>query len=295
MANKELVYKTFQELLDEVSLDFHTYSNEGMIEPSQLIKTAQKVNYDLGLRIQQTKSDILDIHNGKARLPDDFYTLNYALICSHYKRIQPKLQGRHTEDVLITETTDTCNKCHKIISCEDVDITTLCNCEKVYTNDCGDSYQVIHKLGFDTWLYDEFEQLTFKPGRLIDKNSFNLQCKSRHNAEIKNGFIYTNLIHGKLHINYEGNMEDEEGNLLVLDHSMINEYYEYSLKQRILENLYINGEDVVQKLQLIEQRLRAARNYALSIVNTPDFSELKAIWEMNRKAQHSKYYSMFVK
>ena len=88
-------------------------------------------------------------------------------------------------------------------------------------------------------------------------------------------------------------MEDEDGNLLVLDHPMINEYYEYAIKQRVLENLYMNGEDVAQRMQLIEQRLRAARNYALTIVNTPDYAEMKNLWETNRRAQYAKYYDMF--
>jgi len=65
------------------------------------------------------------------------------------------------------------------------------------------------------------------------------------------------------------------------------------MKQRILENLYMNGEDVVNKIQLIEQRLRPARNNALSIVNTPDFEEMQQLWETNRKAQYYKYYDMF--
>ena len=33
------------------------------------------------------------------------------------------------------------------------------------------------------------------------------------------------------------------------------------------------GENVSQQLGLVEQRLRAARNNALSFVNTPDFKE----------------------
>ena len=88
-------------------------------------------------------------------------------------------------------------------------------------------------------------------------------------------------------------MEDEEGNLMVLDNPYVNEYYEYAVKQRLLENLYMNGEDVVQKLNLVEQRLRAARNNALSLVNTPNFAEMYKMWEMNRKAQYTKYYDMF--
>jgi hypothetical protein len=49
----------------------------------------------------------------------------------------------------------------------------------------------------------------------------------------------------------------------------------------------------MQKMQLIEQRLRAARNNALTIVNTPNFSEMKKLWETNRKAQYGRYYNMF--
>ena len=110
---------------------------------------------------------------------------------------------------------------------------------------------------------------------------------------IKNNFIYTNIDNGKLFISYQGALEDNEGNLLVMDHPMINEYYEYAIKQRLLENLYINGEDVAQKLQLIEPRLKMARNNALSMVNMPDFAEMKKVWELNRKGMYHKYYDMF--
>ena len=89
-------------------------------------------------------------------------------------------------------------------------------------------------------------------------------------------------------------LEDDDGNLLVPDHDMLNEYYEYALKQRILENLIMNDEpQAAAKLQLIETRYRAARNNALSIVNTPNFSEMKQVWAANRKAMYGRYYDMF--
>ena len=59
--NTQIKYRTFDELMDEVRLDFFTYEMEGMIEPSQLIKVAQKVNYDLGLRIYTEKQKVLEI------------------------------------------------------------------------------------------------------------------------------------------------------------------------------------------------------------------------------------------
>jgi len=60
-----------------------------------------------------------------------------------------------------------------------------------------------------------------------------------------------------VYISYQGAMEDEDGNLLVLDHPYCNEYYEYALKERILENMVFAGENVGQQLALIAQKLRA--------------------------------------
>jgi len=68
---------------------------------------------------------------------------------------------------------------------------------------------------------------------------------------------------------------------------------EIRLKKRILENLAMNGENVGQRLNLIMGELRAARNQALSLVNTPNFAEIKQIWVTNRKAQYARYYDMF--
>lgn len=278
-----MLYRTFDQLLNEVGADFTTYNNEGMIEPGQLIKVAQRVNYDLGLKIHGTKEKILDIEKSKTRVPEDFYVLNYAYLCGHYTVEDPVMHGRHTENVILDETT--CRTCGNL--------TEVCICEKTYTVECktGEKIyvQVVEKRKHEKRVYDTFERIhiatsTGKIDALNDRG---------RNGYIKNGFIYTNIEQGRLFISYQGALEDEDGNLLVLDHPMINEYYEYAIKQRILENLYINGEDVAQKMQLVEQRLRVARNNALSIVNTPDFAEMYKLWQVNRKAMHSKYYDSF--
>jgi hypothetical protein len=132
-----------------------------------------------------------------------------------------------------------------------------------------------------------------KPSQEIECDCPNLYYDSPNEGWIKNGFLYTTFPHGKVYLNYQGALEDDDGNLLVPDHDLLNEYYEYALKQRLLENLYMNGEDVSQKLGLIEQRLKAARNNALSMVNTPNFAEMKKLWWTNRKAMYGKYYDMF--
>ena len=288
----ELQYRTFDQLLDEVSVDFTTYSNEGMIEPAQLIKVAQRVSYDLGLRIHGTKEKIIDIEKNKAKLPDDFYVLNYAYLCGEVTVASPVMHGRHTENVILDprhcKTVDGQNVCTK---CGEVD--TTCLCERTYTVECktGEKVyvQVVEKRKYETRTYNNFQKISISTstGRIDALND------RGNNGYIKNGFVYSNVEEGKLFISYQGALQDDDGNLLVLDHPVINEYYEYAMKQRILENLYMNGEDVSQRIQLVEQRLRAARNNALSIVNTPDFAEMYKLWQTNRKAMYSKYYDMF--
>ena len=61
----ELQYKTFDELLDSVKIDLRTYDLEGMIDNQSLIKVAQRVNYELGLRINPNRTKMLEITNLK--------------------------------------------------------------------------------------------------------------------------------------------------------------------------------------------------------------------------------------
>ena len=55
----------------------------------------------------------------------------------------------------------------------------------------------------------------------------------------------------------------------------------------------MDNVNVTAQYQLVTAELRAARNAAFSIVNTPNFSEMMKMWAANRKSMYSKYYNMF--
>lgn len=279
-------YRTFDELVEAVRVDLPVQANEGQIEPAQLIKIVQLVNHDLGLRIQQDAEAILEVDSNKARLPLDFHILNRAFLLGSYKITTPVIHGRHTEERIIEPGEGT------IVS--NTAPTGCCsNAKKVQITPCGDYYQVVETFKTETRTYEEFTPLELSPSKYIGKNCPNVGQKENNKATIRDGFIFTNFQTGKIYMSYLGSMIDDEGNLLVIDHPQLNEYYEYALKERILENLMMMNEPVDKQLQYVLSKKREARNNALSYVNTPDFAEMKALWSMNRKAMYHKYYNPF--
>jgi hypothetical protein len=317
--NYTLRYRTFDQLLDDVQVDFQNLSLQNMIEPQQLIKVAKRVTYDLGLRIMMTKEALLEVKKNKVRLPDDFFVLNYSLICDELTINEPVIQGTDIQEVKMipqyrqtpgtinpcTDPTVNCNKCGtpcggcgcqtKPSNCVTLpDGQSYCNNPKLQLDCKGDVYELVQVVKSQQRVYKRLWPLRIiNNAQTIACDCPNLYVKSPQEAWIKDNFLYTNFETGNVYISYQGQLEDEQGNLLVPDHPEINEYYEYAIKQRILENLLMNDEPVTAKLQMVEARLRQARNYALTIVNTPNFAEMKEMWWTNRRAQYGKYYDMF--
>lgn len=319
--NYTLDYRTFDELVADAASDFKKYQLEGIIDSQDLIKVAKRVNYDLGLRIFQTREVVLEVEKNKVRLPNDFYVLNFAFVCNKYSVKQYLPQGTHIEerpvgqiapeyqqappvdvdfctDIIVPDVP--CDPCDPCAQCNEPTCGDTCNAccakpESCTLNCKGEVNQIVQVLKSETRHYESMRPLTIaKNAKAVDQDCPNLSWESPFSAYIKDGWLYTSFETGKVYLNYQGMMEDCDGNLLVPEHPLLNEYYEYALKQRILENLIMNDEVVnPQKIQLIEQRFRVARNAALSLVNTPNFAELKSFYQANRKAFYNKYYSMF--
>jgi hypothetical protein len=317
--NYTLKYRTFDQLLEDVSIDFNTFALENMIEPQQLIKLAKKINYELGLRLNQTKEVLLEVHHGKVKLPDDFYTFNFAFICGDYQTVvgyDGYAGGTNIQEIPYNEfpakTVLNCCEAPKDQPCcfngkqgvcvthnpdqpyGDTCIAPRVVTPRVFMNCKNEAYELVQVINpSQTRVYRSMIPLRMKASQEIECDCPNLYYNTHNQGWIKHGFLFTTFQESTVYLNYQGQMEDDNGNLLVPDHDLLNEYYEYAFKQRILENLLMNGEDVAQRIQIIEARVRTARNNAMSLVNTPNFRELYDIWWTNRRAQYSKYYDMF--
>jgi len=301
----KLKYRTYDQLIAEVQSDFRMFNLNDFMNPQEFIKVAKRCNYDLGFKLFSTKEEIIEVEKGKARLPNNFNVLNFAFVLSSHSQTVPVISGTHVESVplainynpgpneIITcaepvVTPSNCNSCGQIACGCNMTCNVRLNCK-------GEETVLIQRTKFETRRWSEMYRLTItNSSQFVDFDCPNKQWNSKNKAYIKNNFIFPSFPTGKIYLNYQSSLEDDEGNLLVPDHDLLNEYYEYAIKQRILENMIMNGEVVNQmQIQLIEKNLKAARNNALTMVNTPDFNELRRIWETNRKAQFSKYFKMF--
>jgi len=290
-------YRTFDELLNDVTIDFSAYALEGMVQPQQLIKVAIRVNYDLGLRIHRTKDAVIEVEHNKSQLPSDFKYLNYAWVCGNYKVVNTPPSGTHidTTQPKYVPAPDGGD----VGPCDDPTCKDVCVVKNCEGSKNENEYMLIQRIGAEQYReYSEFFPLRIKNhatggAKFCEDFCPNINEQSLDIAEIRGKHLITNFKSGKVYLNYQGSMENEEGDLLVLDHPYCNEYYEYALKERILENMLFNGENVSQQMSLIQLKLKQSRNNALGFVNTPDFKEMQKIWEVNRRAQYHNYYNMF--
>lgn len=320
-GNVELKYKTFDSLLADVMVDFRSYASENLIEPQELLRVTKWVNSDLGLRIYTPKEDILELEKGKVRLPYDFYSFNYGLLCDEgsYTIIPP--QGVNIDMIPYPSYKDapvvdscsepcsteepSCGNCGNCTSCcPDVIEVPGYNPLKPYGDTCvtprvfmdckNNAFELVQILRTETrrWKY-------MLPLRLVSPNNQispccpNLSVRCADIIWINDKFLHSNLDCGKIYINYEGALENENGEILILDHDKVTPYYEYKLKHRILENLFVNGEDVERRLLYIKEQLRLARIEAWAVVKMPNFKEMMDLRTLNHKAYNSRFVDMF--
>jgi hypothetical protein len=260
-----LNYKKASAIFLSVAEDLKSFADEGMIDNSSLIKIIQRCNSFLGLKLNQEKEAIIEISGGKAKLPNDFLSVNFILLCLAYKTNVTTAAGFNIEYSSRS-------------SEESGDIITVTN---------GGGHEVV---------FNEFDTVKLIQTNVsyINKGCPNDTSKSLNEVKLKDGYIYTNFPVGTIYLNYTGTLEDEDGDLLVLDHPLIIPYYEYSCKKHLLENIYINGDDAVERrLNYINKEFNLALKSASLIVNTPEYYEIKDLYEHNRSKFHKKYYSQF--
>lgn len=270
-----LRYITFDQLMASVESDFSSFTDNGMIDRGKAIKIVRKVNEDIGLKIYQEHCAMIEICDFKGELPLDFMYLQMAVACTIEHAYL------HGGSVYGTHTIETDVPVHKLAS------------QGACMNECGGCYWVTQQYKDRVIKYDRLTPLKLckKAKKYCADNCINLNWdKAAYDIDIEDGKIITGFREGKIYISYLSDMVDEEGNLILIDHPLTTEFYEYSVKKHFLENFMMNNDaEVSQKLGYVKEELRQARIRALNFINTPEYCEIANVYEVNRRAFYNKY------
>lgn len=283
-----LKYKTFDSLVAAVSEDLRLYDDNNLIKPASLIRIVRKINADLGLGIQEKGHCFIPIENYEGELPKDFFSALMAFgttVYNHGVLDTGIIHGTHTS--LDTK--------EEIISKRLKPGPDVSGC----VTECGGCYWVTRKTTTgQTITQSKLVPLTPTSSSLKHFDSCTPNShwrKEGYNIDIQDEKINVSFRNGEIYLEYYKNMTDKDGNLLVLDHPLTDDYYYWSLKAKILEDIYYNTEaDVQNKLQDARNQLIPARGAAKNIVNDPDYKVLKSYREKVNADFHNKYVKMFI-
>jgi len=282
-----LRYKTYDQLMASVESDIDKFTDEGYVNRGLFIKEIRKVNADLGLKINIERETMLEVKDYVALLPPDFLFLQLAMACHiSYVRV-PVVRGIQTEmhSEQIEGTTNLPTSCF-LQSCD------FGNCG----GPCENCMWVTQKIGVKVYTHTDLHQLQLTKsshGRCAD-NCLNFFMRSPHQIKIEDDHATFSFREGKVYINYLADMVDQDNNVIILDHPSVNDYYEYAVKRKFFENMYLNKEgDFQNALQLMEVKYKEARNLAINFVNTPEYGDLQKMYIDNRNRFYKKYIRYF--
>lgn len=155
-----------------------------------------------------------------------------------------------------------------------------------------------HNFNLDIWArkkYVKFHSLspTRRSFNKFSHSSYNLRCKSQYQIDVDDSELTFNFKEGKVLLAYTSELVDDKGNLLVLDHELVNPYYEAAITARILKDLWYNMDaDTQLKYQNENDRvLPATKSTAHGIVNFPGYRKMKE-WSKQKELE---YYNKYVK
>lgn len=285
----KISYITLDQLMASVESDISAFADARMVNRGQLIKVVRKVNEDLGLRINREKETLVDIQNYKGDLPEDFQFLQLALACGPVQlyHVKPDIPGTHFEHRTGKPT---------VLNAE-VPVQHFSSGSNVCMNSEGGCYWVAQKFQDRVVKYTDFTplRLTRRSQKFCADTCVNSRLNSAaYDLDIDNGEMTVGFREGKIYMNYLTDMIDDDGNVLILDHPLTTEYYEYAVKKHILENIMLNNQaDVAQKLMYIKNELRDARIRAHNFVGTIEYSQIQETFAANRRRFWNKYNSIF--
>jgi len=274
-------YIDASEVFNRVSSSLKSYFDSDLVIIDEYYKVIDHCNATLGFKINPTKEAMLTIESGSAVLPDDFLLLDLALVVDTQKVIH------HFPQIKTETLTGVCP------TAEELSIVDNPCCS--FKLKCGKKPTLVCELEDVSMEFCETYIIRLTERKYCASDCLNIYSDSKYYMEIRNGQIWTDCIdEGKLYILYTASLNNRDNIPQCLDNPIILEYYEQALKYRILSDLYINKRlEIAQALQLVEKDFIKAKNAAITLATTPEFSTLMSINNTLKRDFRKRYHYLY--
>lgn len=301
-------YIKLSQVMASVRSDLQVFDDANMIDEDKCIKIVMQCNEKLGQRIYKSKSCKIDVNNYRGERPSDLWKIEniFALSTNHHTGF---LYSEGGGVIGATQITYTDYVPPKILSKDVSTLTTKCatqlSCcaEAPCSTGCGG--RCTGKLTYLT--QEEKQYIEYNGGnKLIPltlatsvlNDCVNYSPCSRYKGEYSvnmddDEFEFT-FEKGTVYISYLGNMVDEDGEVLIPFHPMLNQYYEFALKEKILQDIYLNTQaDVIQRLQYVSAEKSKHYYDAYQYIQTAKAGQYDKMRKQREMNYYNKWYSMF--
>jgi len=279
-------YIKLSELMASVKSDLSLYDDSGLIDEDRIIKVIANCNEKLGQRIYKSRECKLTIENGKADIPRDLF----------------KIENVVGTQILNVETTSTGIQARQLefLYKEPKDKTKIITYGKMAcTDSCDNCYWVEDRrqpYKESKLIYERFIPLTLS-NSIYNKCTEYSPCKKtggNYKIDIEDESFKFSFNCGEVYLCYLGNLVTEDGEIEIPFHPMLNPYYEYSVMEKILEDMFLNSEaDILQKLQYITVKKKEAYAVAWDFANTREVNEWNKIQKKIQAEYYNKWYKIY--
>ena len=275
-----LKYITLSKIIASVRNDFSAFDNQGFIDESRIIKTVALCNEKLGIRIRDKKECFIPVRNFHAELPADFGKVIFTC-------------ALHTTSFGIANYRDPFNNTVTLDMKEEAKCVASLN---VITQggqrNCP--MQIIKRCGTELHTtYTNLIPLTLSKTSDNYKDQFCFNKRGKYTIDINEEQMDLPFREGELYFMYFTNLQNEDGEIMVPFHPLISNWYEWCIKEKILQDMMFNSDaDVVNKLKYASQEKGKYWLDALSFVSDPFYKELQEIQHRKELNFYNQYYHL---
>lgn len=272
---------------EELKSYFDTGAVDDLMFPTYLDKCLRK----LGRTSYVITEDVLEICDFEARLPDNFFAVREAWMCTADSGVSFRTPNSFYSQAN-TEITIQVSP-----SISDQPNTPTCNCPEGNCNCMPELIQTVYKTNHELSLGYTREYL-LKPGNISVRGNCSLDClnfgsSAKDSFDVRDNKFVTNFRQGHVNLIFYSQETDVSGNQLIPDNYRVREYVEAFIKYKVFETLsnQINDETFEQiNRKMVYYKQLSEEAFIMADIET----KKQTVWEkQNRIKQDLNRFNMY--